>query len=63
MAASDDEYDRVMKLLDVGMAALKSGDGDGTIMALNAATEAAKRMPKRLPNVICLSGPKESSGA
>lgn len=51
--SGEDEYDRLMALLDAGLAALKNDDYDGAGMALKAACDSADRLPKR-PVVICL---------
>ncbi|WP_065755249.1 hypothetical protein [Bradyrhizobium paxllaeri] len=56
----DREVDRIMALLDVGLDAVKKGDGDVAVMALEEAYASAKRLP---PKVICLpdrSGEKPS---
>lgn len=50
---ADEEYERLMKLLDIGLDAVRSGDGDGAIMALEAATKVADALPEK-PEVICL---------
>lgn len=63
MAQTDDDFDRLMKLLDVGLEALKTGDGDGTIMALQVATDVADKMPKKAQSAICLPGPTEGGNA
>lgn len=52
--STDKEADRLMKLLDVGLDALRQGDGDGTLMALEEALKTAKAMPQK-PNIIHLS--------
>lgn len=56
----DKEVDRIMQLLDIGLDAVKKGDGDAAAMALEEAHKSAKRLPQK---VICLpdrSGEKPS---
>lgn len=53
MSKEDEDFERLMKLLDVGIEAVRAGDGDGAIMALEAATKVADALPKK-PDVICL---------
>lgn len=43
---ADDEYDRIMKLLDVGINAVRNDDGTGAIMALEAALKSAEKLPQ-----------------
>lgn len=50
---SEDAADRLMKMLDVGLEALRNGDGDGTLLALSEAQKIADALPKRA-DVICL---------
>jgi len=48
---ADDDADRLAQLLDVGLQALKKGDGVGAELALKEALESAQKLPQR---VICL---------
>ncbi len=41
-----------MKLLDVGLEAMRAGDDDGVVMALEAATKVADAMPKKLEVIL-----------
>lgn len=49
----DAEFDRIMKLLDIGLEALRTGDGDGAEMALDEALKVAKALPQK-PVIIVL---------
>jgi len=52
-ADPDDLFERLMKLLDVGLDALREGDGDGTILALKEAVKTAEQLPKkRTPGAV-----------
>ena len=51
MVDGDKEFDRMMQLLDIGLAALKRGDGDMTLMALRETEKVARSLPTK---VICL---------
>lgn len=53
MKPVDEEVDRLMALLGVGIAAARKGDGDVALMAAQAALESAQRLPQK-PAVICL---------
>lgn len=50
---ANDEADRLMTLLDVGLQELRKGDGQSAILALQEALQTAERMPKKA-SVICL---------
>ena len=47
MKSVDDEVDRLMSLLDVGIAAVRKGDGDVALMAVKAAHDSALRLPQK----------------
>lgn len=53
MRSADEEFERLSKLLDVGLDALKKDDFLGAELALKEAAESAQRLPKK-PEVICL---------
>lgn len=53
MNTADQEYDRLMRLLDVGLDALQRGDADVTMLALKETLETAQRLPQKAP-VIAL---------
>lgn len=59
---SNDAADRLEKLLDVAIAALRSDDEDSTLMALDEALKTAESLPRKdaVPCVICL--PDQSRG-
>ena len=44
---ADEEIDRLMQLLDVGIKAVRAGDGDAALMAVKEAHESAKRLPMK----------------
>ncbi len=52
----DRDVDRIMQMLDMGLDAIRGGDGDAALLALMEAEETAKRLPKKagIPDVICL---------
>jgi hypothetical protein len=52
--AADQEYDRLMQLLDVGLTELRKGDGQTTVMVLEEALKTAERLPKKSDAVIHL---------
>lgn len=56
---ADEEADRLMALLDVGLEQVRRGDGQSAILALQEALRTAERMPKKT-GVICL--PDRSGG-
>lgn len=56
---ANEEADRLMALLDVGLVQLRKGDGQSAILALQEALQTAERMPKKA-DVICL--PDQSGG-
>jgi hypothetical protein len=49
-ARQDAICDRIMQLLDVGIAALRNGDGDGALMAAMEADKTAKSLAICLPD-------------
>lgn len=53
MKSVDDEVNRIMGLLDIGIKAVRAGDGDVALMAAKAAHDSALRLPQK-PGVICL---------
>lgn len=57
---ANDEADRLLNLLDIGLEQLRKGDGDSTLLALQEALKTAERMPKKA-DVICL--PDQSAKA
>lgn len=59
MRTADQEADRLMQLLDVGLAAYRKGDGKGALLAVQEALETAKRIPQK-QGVIALP---DQSGA
>lgn len=58
MKSVDDEVNRIMGLLDLGINAVRAGDGDVALMAVKAAHDSALRLPQK-PGTICL--PDKSS--
>jgi hypothetical protein len=52
--AADQEYDRLMQLLDVGLTELRKGDGQTTVMVLEEALKTAERRPNKSDAVIHL---------
>lgn len=50
---ADEEADRLLALLDVGLQQLRKGDGQSAVLALQEALQTAQRMPKKA-DVICL---------
>lgn len=59
---ADAEADRLMKMLDMALDAVRGGDGDAALLALMEAEETANRLPKKAspPEVICLPGPQST---
>lgn len=57
---TDATADRLERMLDIALAAVRAGDGDAALMALAEAEETAKRLPGKAnpPEVICLPGPQ-----
>lgn len=47
MNTPDQEFDRLMKLLDVGITAAKSDDWDTALMAAKEAERTARRLPQK----------------
>jgi len=43
----DKEVDRIIRLMDVGIEAVRNGDGDAAVMAAKEALETAQRLPKK----------------
>lgn len=58
MKSADDEVNRIMGLLDIGIKAVRAGDGDAALMAVKAAHDSALRLPQK-PGLFCL--PDKSS--
>lgn len=56
----DEIAERLLQLLDVGLAAVRDDDEDAALLALQEAMKTAERLPKKgeTPDVICLPGPK-----
>jgi hypothetical protein len=50
---ADEEADRLMQLLDVGIDSMRRGDGEMAVLALKEGLKTAKRLPKK-DGVICL---------
>lgn len=50
---ANDEADRIMRLLDIGIDSARKGDFQMAELAAKAALDVAKAMPKK-PDVICL---------
>lgn len=59
MKTADEEFDRLMALLDVGLEQVRRGDGQSAVLALQEALQTAERLPKKA-GVICL--PDQSGG-
>ena len=55
---ADAEAERLMKMLDAALEAVREGDGDAVLLALKEAEETAGCLPKKAdpPDVICLPG-------
>lgn len=51
--AANQEADRLLALLDVGLEQIRKGDGDAALLALQEALKSAERLPKK-PSVIHL---------
>ena len=47
MTTANDEADRIMRLLDIGIAAVRADDGATALMAVKEAYETAERMPRK----------------
>lgn len=54
----DREVDRLMELLRVGTEAVRRGDGDSALLAVQEALATAKRLPQK-PDVIALPDQSE----
>lgn len=50
---ADEEADRLMQLLDVGIDAVRKGDGQMALLALQEGLKTAERLPKK-GDSICL---------
>ena len=50
---SEDAADRLLRLLDIALGEMRSGDGESACLVLKEAEETARRMPKK-NDVICL---------
>lgn len=50
---ANEEADRLLNILDVGLAQLREGDSQSAILALQEALQSAERIPKKA-GVICL---------
>lgn len=44
---TDEEADRLIALLDLGLAKLRNGDAETAVLALKEALESADRLPKK----------------
>ena len=57
---ADAEAERLMKMLDMALEAVRDGNGDAALLALMEAEDTANRLPKKAspPDVICLPGPQ-----
>ncbi len=47
----DEQVDRLMRLLDIGLEALKEGDDDASIMALAEGLKTAKELPQKAADI------------
>lgn len=60
MTTADEEADRLMQLLEVGIDEVRRGDGQMALLALKEALKTAERIPKK-GGAICLPDrPKEN---
>lgn len=50
---ANEEADRILKLLDIGIEAVRAGDGDMALLILQESLATAQRLPQK-PGVIYL---------
>jgi hypothetical protein len=62
MSADDAEFDRLMKLLDLGINAVRAGDGDTALMAAAEGVKSAEKLSELShKKVICLPDQTKAS--